>query len=43
MIVASALVEQVTKKAGLEAAVEATMPGQELVGLRYVAALRLLL
>ena len=36
VIVASALVEQVTKKAGLEAAVEATMPGQELVGLRYV-------
>jgi isoleucyl-tRNA synthetase len=35
-IVASALVEQVTKKAGLEAAVEAKMPGQELVGLRYV-------
>jgi isoleucyl-tRNA synthetase len=36
VIVASALVEQVTKKAGLEAAVEATMPGQELVGLRFV-------
>ena len=36
VVVASALVEQVTKKAGLETTVEATMPGYELVGLRYV-------
>jgi isoleucyl-tRNA synthetase len=36
IILASALLEQVAKKAGLEYTVEATIPGEEMVGWRYL-------
>ena len=36
LIMASALVEQVAKKVGLEPVVEATLPGQSMIGWRYL-------